>query len=129
MKKLLTDVLYELNEKGYAISTLYPFYFPFYKKFGYEQVSTSKEISVKMSALQKLRSLSRGSGRWKAVGTEQWAEFNSLYEEYNKGRYGSFTRDQQWWKIESYAIKRAMIVVVLFGKISRDGSGLHHLLV
>lgn len=98
LKTLLTDVLHNLHTQGFAISTLYPFDFPFYKKFGYELVSTSKEVRVKMEALQGLRRKSAGKGCWKAVGVEQWAEFNALYEEQCKGTFGNLTRDQYWWQ-------------------------------
>ncbi len=95
INQLLTGVLRELHNAGYAISTLYPFHFPFYKKFGYELVSSTKNISVKFPALQKFRSK---SGRWKQATADQWPEFNAIYDEYCQGSFGNLTRDESWWR-------------------------------
>lgn len=98
LKVLLTDVLNELYHAGHAISTLYPFDFPFYKKFGYELVSTQKDVKLKMGALQSLRSKATGKGRWIAASLEQWADLNAIYQAQANGNFGRLTRDQYWWQ-------------------------------
>ncbi len=96
VKQLLTSVMHELREAGYGISTLYPFYFPFYKRFGYEQVSASKSINVKFAQLQKFRS--KTEGRWKRATSEQWEEFNAVYEKFCEGKFGQITRHKERWE-------------------------------
>jgi predicted acetyltransferase len=96
LKKLLTAVLHDLHESGYGISTLYPFSFPFYKKFGYEQASTRKNISVKIDALQKFKSTT--GGHWKQATVAQWEEFNQIYEKLCQGKFGPISRDKQIWE-------------------------------
>jgi len=96
IRQMIFGVMHELRAAGYGFVTLYPFYFPFYKKFGYDQVSSSKQTSVKMAQFTKFRPKTKG--RWKQLGPDQWAEFNALYEADCKGHFGLLTRDEQWWR-------------------------------
>lgn len=96
LKQLLVATMNELREKGYGISTLYPFYFPFYKKFGYEQVSDDQQVTVKIEQLEKFKS--KMAGRWKELGAEQWEDFKAVYEQFCRGKFGMLTRDKQWWE-------------------------------
>jgi predicted acetyltransferase len=101
INRLLEAVMREHREAGYNISTLYPFYFPFYKKFGYELAANSKKIKVKMSALQKFRP--KAKGRWREISHADWQILNVLYESYCRGNFGLITRSEFRW---SWAILR-----------------------
>jgi predicted acetyltransferase len=96
IRQMLFGVMHELRAAGYGTVILYPFYFPFYKKFGYEQAGSFKQTTVKMAQFSKFRSKTKG--RWKQLGPDQWAEFNALYEADCKGHFGLLTRDEQWWR-------------------------------
>ncbi len=97
LNRLLTGLMHELRESGYGIATLYPFFFPFYKKYGFEQVSASKNVTVAVEQLQKFRP--KTPGQWKKATPEQWAEFNSIWEVFCQGKFGAFSRDQDFWQM------------------------------
>ena len=96
IRHLFVATLQELHTKGYNVAILYPFFFPFYKKFGFEQASASKNVSVKLDQLQKFRP--KTPGRWRQVGPERWADFSAIYEKTAAGHFGLLTRDQAWWQ-------------------------------
>lgn len=96
IRQMLFSVMNELRAAGYGTVILYPFYFPFYKKFGYEQAGSTKHLSIKMAQFTKFRPKTKG--RWNQLGPDQWAEFNALYEAHCAGRFGLLTRDEQWWR-------------------------------
>ena len=99
LRQLLTGVLKEHHDKGYNLAALYPFYFPFYKKFGFEQVSTSKWVTVNLKQLHKFQSQ---GGRWKQVGPDQWESFSTIYQKFCQGKFGQLTRSQQFWQRELF---------------------------
>jgi predicted acetyltransferase len=96
LNRLLMHVLGLKREMGYGISTLYPFEFPFYLRFGYAQASNTKRIEVSIAALSQYKKL--GSGRWKQKTPENWAEFNDLYEKFCAGKFGLISRDETRWR-------------------------------
>ena len=102
LKILLNQLLDELYTKGYAISVLEPFYFPFYKKFGYELFSTAKEVRVKLGAMQYFLSQAKGGGHWKVVKPDEWQILDAIYNEFCKGKFGRLTRDQTWWNVRVF---------------------------
>lgn len=104
LKTLLTNVLEEFHSNGYAIATLYPFYFPFYKKFGFEQVSATKSITVNLEALQTATKSFNSKGRWRPVKPEEWEKLNALYQQFCKGRYGRLERDEAWWQNSLFVV-------------------------
>ncbi len=96
INRMLTTVLKELRESGYPITTLYPFYFPFYKKFGFDLVSQTNEVKVNINQFQKFKP--KVKGKWKAITQEQWEVVNSMYDEYCAGKFGRLSRDKEWWE-------------------------------
>ncbi|HEX2913663.1 MAG TPA: GNAT family N-acetyltransferase [Chloroflexia bacterium] len=95
LKQLLTTVMTELRESGINITTLYPFEFAFYRKFGYELASATAEINVKIPAMAHFKS--KAHGEWEQVGPNDWPELNSLYQQYSVGRFGRLERPTEFW--------------------------------
>ncbi len=97
LNQLLRTVMAEEREKGVNLAALYPFYFPFYNKFGYDQVSTNLEIKVKLAAMAHFKS--RVKGRWVQAGPEDWQKFQTLYNSFCQGRFGRNDRSSElWWQ-------------------------------
>jgi predicted acetyltransferase len=96
IKILLAETLKQLREEGINISALYPFYFPFYKKFGYELAGNYKRSTVQISQLAKYRS--QVKGRWKQFEPDDWPLFNEMYERTCSGKFSRLTRDERWWR-------------------------------
>lgn len=96
LKQLLREVLRQEAEKGYNISSLYPFEFAFYRKFGYELASSTQAVKVKIPALAHFRP--RTKGRWTQCVEDDWPRFKALYDKYCVGRFGRFDRDEMYWR-------------------------------
>ncbi len=97
LKTLLRQVMADERERGTNISALYPFEFPFYKKFGYELASATQTIKVSLSAIAGFKS--RTEGRWVQRSATDWELFRSLYDQYCVGRFGRIERrEERWWK-------------------------------
>lgn len=95
IKELFRQVWQEHLDKGYAISTLYPFYFPFYKNFGYEQASVTKVVKMEVKQLAKFKAQ---SGEWRKATAEQWEDFRSIYNDFRHGGFGHLDREKRQWE-------------------------------
>lgn len=96
LNTLLTDIMGKIREQGHGVSGLYPFEFPFYKRFGYSHAANSKEITVQMSGLAHFKKL--GTGRWKQKTVEDWADFNDMYNQACVGKFGQVSRTETRWR-------------------------------
>lgn len=97
LKQLLREVLRQEHAKGINVSGLYPFEFPFYRKFGYELASSLQRVTVRIPALADFRS--RTKGRWTQCTGEDWSRFNAIYEQYCVGRFGRLERPKDnFWR-------------------------------
>ncbi|HEX2911321.1 MAG TPA: GNAT family N-acetyltransferase [Chloroflexia bacterium] len=108
VKQLFKATLSELREAGTNVSALYPFYFPFYKRFGYEQVSTFKSVEVKIAALQKFKPKAKGT--WKKVNSDRWKDFDAIYEKFSRGQFGRFVREEHWWQRPVFQVNEGRIL-------------------
>jgi predicted acetyltransferase len=96
INQLIEGVWDEFYEQGYSIATLYPFYFPFYKKFGYEQVSYTRVVNLAIKELAKFKP-SR-NGEWVRVKEDQWEAFDDIYRQMCVGQFGRLVRTQTIWE-------------------------------
>ncbi len=95
VKRLLKQSLISMREQGMTISYLHPFEFSFYRQFGWEWISTLKEITFKREDLQFL---SQTSGYIKrGLERDNIDLLNQLYEKYAKRYNGTLKRSAFWW--------------------------------
>lgn len=98
LKQLLRATLAEDRARGYNLSALYPFEFPFYRKFGYELAATFKEVSVSMSAMRDFKS--QTPGEWIECTLTDWQQFQAIYTQYCVGRFGRLGRaKERSWRL------------------------------
>jgi predicted acetyltransferase len=90
LKHLLREFMRQEHARGINVSGLYPFEFPFYRKFGYELASSLQRVTVKIPALAAFRP--QTPGRWTQSTEEDWSRFNAVYEQYCVGRFGRLER-------------------------------------
>ena len=119
IERLLYGTLVELREKNVPIATLYPFYFPFYKRYGWEHVEDKYLYKVPIDRFP----LNKGGGTWEplsrstdfdkdqpsSVSEEGLAQLTGVYNAWCVGRNGPFARDEKWWrrgKLQDRAEKR-----------------------
>ncbi len=97
LKHLLREVMRQEYEKGVNVSSLYPFEFPFYRKFGYELAGSVQSVTIKIPAMAGFRSQTKG--QWSQCTAADWLRFKALYDEYCVGRFGRLERPQEnFWQ-------------------------------
>jgi predicted acetyltransferase len=106
--RLLHGMLEELRDKGVPVSTLFPFAFPFYKRFGWEHVCDQLYYKIPIERLP----FSAVGGTWHAIrrstdfdketpaptSGEDLEVLMGIYDAWCVGRSGPLVRDENWWK-------------------------------
>lgn len=93
LKTLLYEVMRQERDNGYNLSALYPFEFPFYKKFGYELASDELHMTVSMAAMKDFNS--KHKGEWIEQTSDNWQSFQAIYNEFCKGKFGRIDRPNE----------------------------------
>jgi len=94
VKHLLKHALEHMRDQGQTVSFLYPFSFPFYRKFGWELISMEKHYTVPMERLKQT---------WDGKGYMRPSEKNipllhDIYTRFARHYNGMLTRDEQHWE-------------------------------
>ena len=107
--RLLRATLEEIRGHGWPLSILYPFYYPFYKRYGWEHVVDHYSYTIPIGRLP----LSKTPGSWHAVlrGTDLTADQEShrvddaelavlrgLYDAWAARQNAPLARDERWWR-------------------------------
>jgi predicted acetyltransferase len=108
--RLLAVELEEMRAAKQPLCALYPFYFPFYKRFGWAHVSDSVIYTIPVERLP----VARMEGTWRPlrvatdprpkdapapeIAEADRAILRSLYERWARSRNGLVARDDQWWR-------------------------------
>jgi len=108
--KLIRATLEEIRERGWPLSALYPFYYPFYKRYGWEHIVDHNVYTFPIGRLP----LTRTTGSWHPVqrSTDITADqeshrvdnaslriLSSLYEKWAAQQNGPVLRDERWWRL------------------------------
>ena len=108
--RLLHAALAEARDRGWPLSALYPFHFPFYKRYGWEHISDNFFYKVPMGQLP----IGKVEGSWHPLlrGTDLNAEdeaarmpdadlaiLRGIYDAWVVGRSGPIVRDERWWRM------------------------------
>ncbi len=115
--RLLRATLTEIRDRGWPLSPLYPFSFPFYKRYGWEHVTDNHTYTLPVERLPR----TKDSGTWHAVTRstdfnsdpetggvteEDLAALMSIYDAWVVGRNGPMNRDARWWRNNKLAVGR-----------------------
>lgn len=92
--KLLARSLEVMREQGQTISMLHPFYFPFYRKFGWEFTVERKRYEIEMALLPKPKE----SAGYVARVEKEAAAIEALYNDFASGYNGMLKRSEEWWR-------------------------------
>jgi predicted acetyltransferase len=115
--RLLRATLAEIRDQGWPLSALYPFSFPFYKRYGWEHVVDNYNYTFPIERLPT----SPNAGTWHAVTLS--TDFNSdpetggvaeadvatlmeIYDAWVVGRNGPMARDARWWRMQKLGVGR-----------------------
>jgi predicted acetyltransferase len=91
--KLLTDSLFALRAKNYALSALFPFRPDYYRRFGWETSGTQYEATLTPSSLPPF-----SEGRYvRAALPADRSEIATLYAARSEHKTGRWLRDDRRW--------------------------------
>ena len=97
LRQLLQAVLEEAHSNGYNLSSLYPFNYGFYRKFGYEIAGDLARLKLDFEVLASYKKSQRG-GEWQEYKLADWPKFKEIYDQYAHGKIGLMERrDEDWW--------------------------------
>jgi len=95
MSKGMTESLRIMHDRGYLLSTLYPFSFAYYRKFGYEQGYNINKASIDIDAFRSFPFPEGNVRLWKkGDDTKDLAE---VYESFIKSRNYAINRNKENW--------------------------------
>lgn len=92
--QLLRHTLQLMKDSGQTVSFLHPFYFPFYRKYGWELYIEYKKYSIPTALLPKKVQTAGQIRR----GVRDHEVLASVYAEYASRYNGTLVRDAHWWK-------------------------------
>ncbi len=92
--QLLRHVLQLMREQGQSVSFLHPFYFPFYRKYGWELYAEYMQYTIP-TALLPAKVQTDGAIKRDVRDLEL---LNAIYEQYASEYNGTLVRDPQWWQ-------------------------------
>lgn len=99
--KLLKHALVTMKEQGQTLSFLYPFQFPFYRKFGWEMCAEQKVYDIPVGLLTKWP-----AGRGKIVRAGGRRELlEPVYAAYAAKFNGMLVREEKWWEHRVFRMK------------------------
>ncbi|ANF95562.1 GNAT family N-acetyltransferase [Paenibacillus bovis] len=91
--QLLRHALQLMNESGQSVSFLHPFYFPFYRKYGWELYIDYKTYIIP-TALLPAKVQSEGQVK---RGIKDIKLLNTVYDAYAAQYNGTLIRTEEWW--------------------------------
>lgn len=95
VRELFRHALHDMKARGIALSALYPFSHPYYRKFGYELCNMAVEYTVPIDSLRGFRH--KGFAKLMMPGDDT-APLAALYEGFTKGFNLSIVRDEERWR-------------------------------
>lgn len=104
--RLVGESLGEYRERDLLFSALWPFEYPFYRKYGWATVSRHARTTIDSAALSSV-TVTAGSDDGPAstddrvefvrLSSDQWADLATIYESHNR-RPLSMRRTETWWR-------------------------------
>jgi predicted acetyltransferase len=116
--QLLTKALETMRENSQVVSYLHPFKVSFYRKFGWDLISSYAKIEVPQQDLIKLRD---SSGIVKRLPKEESIEVaNRIYEQYAEKYNALLKRTSSWW---NHFVMTNEYKTVIYYNDSNEASG------
>ena len=98
-RKLIKDTLYELNEKGYAFSALWPFSYSFYERFGWSQVSNHEYFELDLTTEKFIKDKYKVDLSNIRLFDGNYSLLNEIQAEYYKSNANfKVMRENDWWE-------------------------------
>ena len=93
--QMLTFSLQEMRERGMLLSALWPFSYPFYRKYGWEAVSAFKQYTLKPDLLQSSDQI---RGEFVRLTADNFSQLDKIYQLHHSHYDLELKRDTSWWE-------------------------------
>ena len=104
-EKLLLDTIRFLSEKGYGLTALFPFSYPYYRRFGWERSSTHYRVHQVPSVIP-----SYSESRYvRRMNHSDLIDVHQVYKSVFEHKSGSWIRDMRRWEYLFEHIKNKVI--------------------
>lgn len=100
VNRLMDTALQSMREEGHTLSYLHPFDIAFYRRYGYELISSLKKTTVLVKDLFYYKGVSGTVVR--KNGFEDLDEVNRIYSTWCRQYNGMLTRREKWWRDSVY---------------------------
>lgn len=104
-EKLLIDTVSFLSEKGYGVTALFPFSYPYYRRFGWERASTHYRVHQIPSVIPTY-----SEARYvRRMNHSDLMDIHQVYKAVSERKSGNLIRDMRRWEYLFDHIKYKMI--------------------
>lgn len=93
--RLIRESLELMRSEGQAVSALYPFSYPFYRRYGWELGFTQTVYEIPLSELDPFRR--PPGGRFRPAGPDDLPALDALYRRFVRRWNGPLLRETSWW--------------------------------
>lgn len=105
VSRLVRESLDEYRERDLMFSALWPFEYPFYRKYGWATVSRHARTTIDPAALSSATTAGSDDdlattddrNEFVRLSADRWADLASIYETHNR-RPLSMRRSETWWR-------------------------------
>lgn len=101
--EMLRRALKEMKERGMAFSALWPFSYPFYRSFGWEQSSAFQSYTLELKFLKF--TANDTVGEFRKVSIDDYQLLNSIYRQFYNRYDLEIKRSRDWWKDRVFRTK------------------------
>lgn len=94
--RLMRESLDLMRSEGQTVSALYPFSYPFYRRYGWELGFTQTLYEIPLSELDPYRR--PPGGRFRPAGPDDLPALDALYRRFVRRWNGPLLRESSWWR-------------------------------
>lgn len=95
--QLLRESLAEYRERDHYLSALWPFEYPFYRRYGWAQAGTYASYECDPDALAFAAESAEG-GEFRQLEADEFERLNPVLDAHNDGIALSMRRSEEWWR-------------------------------
>lgn len=99
--RLLRESLRDYRDRGIALSGLWPFEHPFYRRYGWETVNNYAAYECDPDALAFADD--RRDGSFRRIDVDDWRDLESAYSAFAERYALTFERTERWWRRRVFA--------------------------
>ena len=97
IREMFAGMFAEQRANGVHLTALYPFYFPFYRAFGYEHVADGASHTVELGEFKHFRKAAE-TGKFTPATVKDWQTLKAIYDVDARQGMGFVERVEDWWK-------------------------------